>query len=508
MQSNTALNIKHNIQQAEVQFKPVIWLYFFIIMHVITWTLVAILLRHNLPVDSIEGALWGSQLEWGYDKNPFLNGWLTALAVYLGGSSGWMIYLFAQLCVFLSFWSIWQLGLRILSPINALIAVLVLEGVAYFNFSGLDFNDNMLELALWPLAILSFYRALTERSLLAWVCTGCFCGLAFMAKYYTALLLISMFSFLLFTKEQRKLINSKGFWLALAMFSLICLPHIIWLFKHDFITVTYIFKRTNNIPSLLNHFIYPIKFTLAQFAVFLPALIILISLYFTQKPTNLHHANPSRNTIADFNQRFLLFLSAGPFILTLMISFITGATLRTGWGTPLPALWSLLFLIFFKPTLNTQQIKIFLIGIFSLLFILLSSYSVLGAHAYSTANFPGKEIANQVTLLWRERYGIPLEYIAGSRWVSGNISFYSKDHPTVFIDWNKRISPWIKMQKMQEKGAVFVWNETNNHEFLADQIKKAYPHLENPQILTFNWHNNKNLTPVKIGIAILPPKAE
>src|SRR5690242_16257216 len=76
----------------------------FLFLHVFAWTILPFLIRHTLPLDSMEGYVWGQQLEWGYDKNPFVNGWLTALAVELGGYSGWMIYLFSQLSVALCFW--------------------------------------------------------------------------------------------------------------------------------------------------------------------------------------------------------------------------------------------------------------------------------------------------------------------------------------------------------------------------------------------------------------------
>src|SRR5579871_4064921 len=116
------------MQQDFIQhFRAERWLYLFIIVHLLLWTVVPALIRYNLPLDSIEGSLWGHQLEWGYDKNPFLNGWLTSFAIYLGGPSGWMVYLFSQLSVALCLLVVWQIAKQILSPIYALIAVMLLE---------------------------------------------------------------------------------------------------------------------------------------------------------------------------------------------------------------------------------------------------------------------------------------------------------------------------------------------------------------------------------------------
>src|SRR5580704_4304509 len=120
----------------------------FLCLHLLGWTLIPAILRSNLPLDAIEGTIWGHQLEWGYDKNPPLNGWLTALATTLDGHSGWMIYLFSQLCVITCMWATWQLAKKILPPVYALISVLLLECIQYFNFHAIDFNDNTLELPL------------------------------------------------------------------------------------------------------------------------------------------------------------------------------------------------------------------------------------------------------------------------------------------------------------------------------------------------------------------------
>src|SRR5579872_3260097 len=108
------------------------WFYIFLAAHLLCWTLTPLLVRYNLPLDSIEGTIWGHQLEWGYDKNPYLNGWLTALATRLGGQSGWMIYLFSQLSVIACFFAMWQLAKKILPPVYALLSVLLLENIQYY----------------------------------------------------------------------------------------------------------------------------------------------------------------------------------------------------------------------------------------------------------------------------------------------------------------------------------------------------------------------------------------
>ncbi len=86
------------------------------------------------------------------------------------------------------------------------------------------------------------------------------------------------------------------------------------------------------------------------------------------------------------------------------------------------------------------------------------SISLLDSPDTSSANFPGKEIAATLNARWRDTYHTPLSYVAGERWLGGNISFYSTDHPTVFMEWDDKRTTWINLDDMKKKGAIFVWD--------------------------------------------------
>jgi 4-amino-4-deoxy-L-arabinose transferase-like glycosyltransferase len=480
------------------------WLGLFIVLHLLCWTLLPTIVRDNLPLDAIEGTIWGHQLEWGYDKNPFMNGWLTALAIHLDGQSGWMLYLFSQVSVGLCFWVIWQLAKTMLPPAYALISVMILEGVQYYNFHAIDFNDNTLELGLWGLTIYFFYRSLRSPTHLSWLLTGLFAGFGMMAKYYTVTLLAGMALLLLLHRDHRKQLTTLSPYLGLTVFLAVLLPHIIWLFFHDFITITYVFERGSSAPSWTNHFFFPAQFAWQQLQAFLPACILLSLLLLGKKP----RLAPQPFKLATFDKAFLFYVGLGPFLLTLLLSLLMGTKLRAGWGMPLLSLWGIILVALVQPHLTKAKINGFLASIFILMGILLTGYalSLTNSSTTSSANFPGRDIANIITKEWRDTYHTKLDYVAGSRWVGGNIGFYSSDHPTVFIEWDKRRAPWIDVKEMQKKGGVFVW-EITRHETMPENIRQWYPQLLETKVMEFNWRRNKNnLPPVKIGVAMLPPQ--
>lgn len=478
------------------------WAFVFILLHLCVWTLAPILVRFNLPLDAIEGSLWGHQLEWGYDKNPFLNGWLTALAVHLDGHAGWMIYFFSQLSVALCFLAVWGLAKEIVPPVFALIAVMILEGVQYYTFHAIDFNDNTLELSLWALTSYFFYQALRKRSTLAWICTGVFAALGMMAKYYTAALLAAMAIFLFLFKENRQQLKTLAPYIGLFLFISIMLPHIVWLFYHDFITVNYVFQRASSAPSWTNHFFFPAQFAWQQAQAFLPALLLFLVLFIGKKPQSL----PPSFTVKTFDRQFLFVVGMGPFLLTVLLSLLLGIKLRAGWGMPLLSLWGILLVSYCKPALTRIKLHRFIAVIFSVMALLIIGYcyALIYPNSPSSANFPGREIAQSITQIWQEKFHRQLNYVAGSRWIGGNIQYYSADHPAVFVEWDLRKAPWINLQDLQKQGAMFVW-DISEGETLPATVKAQFPLLQE-QVLTFPWHRNSQLAPVKIGIAILTPQ--
>ncbi len=478
------------------------WMSVFILLHVLFWTLAPVWVRYTLPMDAMEGTTWGHQLQWGYDKNPFLNGWLTHFAVYLGGNSGWMIYLFSQLSIAACFWAIFRLGSKLLSPVYALISVFLLESMQYYNLHAIDFNDNTLEVGLWALTILFFYQALTQKKWSDWLLTGFFAGLGMMAKYYTAMLLIPMAIFLLLFKETRQQFASPKLYVGLLVFIILILPHTLWLFSHNFVTISYAVNRVSSPPTLLNHFSFPLQFAWQQFEVLLPALLLFSILLLGAKPIQIK-LQPLKN----FDKAFLFFMGLGPFILTVVLSAVFGMKLRAGWGQPLLSLWGIILITLITPRITRDRFFSFIALLVTLFLVMITVYcnALVRANAPSSANFPGQIIASQLTSEWQQRFHQPLSYVAGPRWAAGNIAFYSKDQPTVYIDWDKKVSPWLRETKLRENGGIFVWDPTEAHQASVAEIRARFNNLGPIEIRHYSWLRNYKMKPVELSVAFLPP---
>ena len=58
--------------------KQTLWL--FCLAHVLLWTIASSILQENGPLDVIEAIAWGQQWQLGYDRDPYLIGWLANIA--------------------------------------------------------------------------------------------------------------------------------------------------------------------------------------------------------------------------------------------------------------------------------------------------------------------------------------------------------------------------------------------------------------------------------------------
>lgn len=478
------------------------WFWLFAGVHLFFWTLLPALIRYNLPMDAIEGAAWGHQLALGYDKNPWMNAWLTELAIKLGGQSGWMTYLFGQISVVLCFWAVWQLAKKIVAPVYALIAVFLLELISSFNLDAIDFNDNVLELSLWALMILCFYNALQKQKIYQWALVGVFAGLAMMTKYYVVVLFLPMGLFLLSSKEARISFFKPGLYVAAIMFLLISVPHFIWLFFHDFITVKYAFTRVAAASSWTNHFLHAYHFLIPIVTSCILPVLVFATLYIGRKDANVI-ARPE--TISGYSWYFLLCMGLGPLIVTLLYSMVSGALLHTGWRTPLFSLFGLLLVAWLQPVITRARFYRLVTIIFLLLATALIVYAVtlIKAGSKSDANYPGKIIAARLTQQWHIRYHTKLAYVVGTRLEAATVALYSKDRPAVYIDANPKISFWVDEEELRRKGALFVWDPQEGDSVVG--MFARFHNLQYKHVAEFNWLRDQQAPPVKLHIAFLPP---
>jgi hypothetical protein len=90
---------------------------------------------------------------------------------------------------------------------------------------------------------------------------------------------------------------------------------------------------------------------------------------------------------------------------------------------------------------------------------------------------PRAEAALAVTRIWRSVMRAPLTFVAGSEFYANATSFYSADHPHVFIDFDYREAPWVTPARLA-RGGLLVICDNNDASCLANARRTSSPRTD------------------------------
>ncbi|HST29467.1 MAG TPA: glycosyltransferase family 39 protein [Chthoniobacterales bacterium] len=190
--------------------------------------------RYGIFRDELYYLACGEHLDWGYVDQPPLIAFVAWIGRHLFGD--------------------WLVGLRLI-PAIAGGATVWLTGKLVREFGGGSFAQilaalavvcvpiylilhhwltmNAFEPLLWMACIWCIVRAIVQNEARYWIWFGLWVGIAMETKYTIAFFVIALVIALLLTRERRFLIT-KEFWIGAVVASLIFLPNLIWLIRHDF----------------------------------------------------------------------------------------------------------------------------------------------------------------------------------------------------------------------------------------------------------------------------------
>ena len=400
--------------------------YIFVTTHLILWTVVPTITNSNLPLDTIEALAWGSNLDWGFNKHPPLSAFFPEVFFQIFGPQDWAYYFLSQIFVVVSFFIIFKLSQEILNDGTlSLLSVFLIEGIYFYNFTTPEFNVNVCQLPFWCLTVYYTWKIYNSKKIELYDCIllGAAAAFGILSKYLFIYLLVAidlLFAYLIFFKKSKKF--DFKYLVSLEVFFVILIPHIIWLFNNDFITIKYGFARAGlDEGQMINHLKYPLLFSLKQIGILIPFLI-LVWLLIKKIPKKLN--------LKDEKLLFLIFINLVPIVLVFMTALITGSKIRTMWMTPFYLFFGTLFIYILKNQINIKKLNSFLIGF---IFLFLLSPILYGYVSISQTDkrtdYPGKDIAIKVQMAWHEQHDEPIKYVLGDEWKAGNLSYHINSRP-------------------------------------------------------------------------------
>ena len=409
--------------------------YLFLIAHLFVWTLIPSITNNNLPLDTIEALAWGSNLDWGYNKHPPVSAFFVEFFYFFFGSNDIAYYFLSQIFVILSFYIVWIFSNEFFqNKTLSFFSVLILEGIYFYNFTTPEFNVNVCQLPFWALTVYLSWKLYMKKdtNTVILILLGVTAAIGFLTKYLFAYLLLSVvmiFAYEFFITKTRK-IDFKHY-LPIEIFFVLLVPHLIWLFQNDFVTIKYAFNRAGLVDySFLNHLKFPIIFLMKQIGILIPFFVLC---YFIIKKIKI------RFDIKDKKKYFILLINFLPIVLMFVTSVVTGSKIRTMWMTPFYLFFGVLILSMFDIKDDEQTFKEFFKPFLILFLLSPITYGLVSLiNENKRTDYQGKIEANKVLQVWQKDFTEKINVVLGDEWYAGNISYHMEGRPVWLGEINQK----------------------------------------------------------------------
>ena len=430
--------------------------FLFISLHVVMWSLVPGLTRHELDSDSMMHFAWGQEWQWSYSLHPPLVPWVVAGFLKIFGINNLSYVVLSQVNIALALTAIWFLARQFFSARVALAAVCLLEFIPYYSFLSQRFNHSALLISLWALTTLFAYFALHRQRLSDWVGLSLLAMASMLCKYYSVTLLVAIGLVFVLTARGRATWRTRGPYIAVTLFLVVMALHAQHVILNKVGTIEHIGDYFN-----FSSFAWrwpPVKFFLAQLVYALPAFIVFVLA--TRDDQSRHRWYHLFKSVSWQGSHALIYMvTLFPLLATTVPGLLLGVDISSRWGRPMLGMVGLLLIFQYPARLSVVHCRRVVAAAF--VWVMLLPIAILTAHGLGWVtdeanSFPGKELAGTITKSWHTAYGVPLRLVTGGWVAPDSIAFHSPDHPSVLQHLNFKRSPWVEPAGIDEHGIAVV----------------------------------------------------
>ncbi len=487
--------------------------YLFLIINFLAWSLVQ-LTRNVISIDAMEAVSWGEMVDFGTNKHPPFSGWIMAGAYNLFGQSDWVAYFLGSLFILIGFIFLYKLAKFFMDEEKAMCASMIISSCYYYTYILFidNFNCNFVSMALWPMIAYYFYKSIKEDKIKDWILFGVVSAIAALTKYQVVFLFTALFLYLIFF--ERSQFKKKGMYISVLIGSLIILPHIIWLFQHDFFSMIYMSERTeigaHNTPLFLIKFgrvVFPLKFILDQ--ILSVASCIVVYLFLALQAKNIKYiANDGNKS----DRWYLLFIGLAPIIMQGCMAIFTDSRIQGIWGSIMVCFAGILLFYFFPVKFNKDSFSYFMKWAYSLMaawLVAMLIFSLL--QTKRTLSYPYQKIMPEFNKMWKEATSnAPFKYVGGHIDYVFQFHIYNDLHPIAVLETFGYKNPCVDHKDIIKSGILIVGKSEND---LLERVKELIVLLPEKYDVQANEYTFKTANKFgkekeyKFYYAIIPPLA-
>jgi 4-amino-4-deoxy-L-arabinose transferase-like glycosyltransferase len=448
----------------------------------------------------------GHEFRLGSYLGPPLAFWLGELAFRVAGIYG--VYILAQACVVTAFWAVFTLGRAIAGTRHAVLAVLLMIGIAAYNVPSPDFGPAVVALPLWALALLHYWRALGEDKRGYWFILAFDLGLLLLASYVGLLLLLLLLLFTLATARGRASLRHIEPWIAPPLIAIVVFPHALWL-KDSWRLVIAALAENPSTSSILPPAAWLIA-TIVLSHVGVGLLVLLASGWRIGKSERAPEID--RNPAERSARRYVYVFASAPMVVAIALAIWFGKLGPLERIGPLIVLSTLAIIVAAGDRIylyRERKVSMAWLGLLAVppalvvLAVLLLPWTFA---ADLKTGQPASALGNFFADNYQRRTGKPLGYIAGDPQLAALVALSAPGRPRLYFDAAPDRSPWASAEALRANGAILVWPAIDGAGTPPAALKTAFPELV-PELPRAFARPVQGLLPLtRIGWAMLRPQ--
>jgi hypothetical protein len=471
------------------------------------WLILPMLLYPSPPGDVATVLAFGREYQVGTWLGPPLAFWLADIAFRAAGNHMFGVYLLAQACAVVTFWIYYQLARAIVGGQQAVLAVLLSMTVVAFSSPGVEFGPLVLARPLWALLLLHSWQLIGQNRRNAWFAWSIEAGLLLLTTSAAPGLLLLLAGFAIATARGRRVLMSLDPLYALLVIAVLVLPYLIWLLRADALVmppwpaISDLGARALQWGGLL------IGLVLAMSAIVL--LAILNSGWFAR------HAGETpiiyRPPVDPLARDFVYFFAIAPALLGSFLAGLFNFDHVVGGAGVALLMSGLAVIVATGDLLHLRRQRVLravwaaalaapaLVAIATTIFLPWTGAEV-------PTSLPAKAIAHFFGDNFERRTNQRLRAVAGDPQLASFIAM-SAGRPHLLLDATPERTPWLSVAKFNQIGGVVVWRASDTSGMPPPDIAQRFPGLVPEVPRAFEWIVNGRQPLLRVGWAIVRPKA-
>ena len=441
------------------------------------WTLIPTIFYGAPPGEVPLLLAIGREFVLGSYLGPPLAFWLGEVAFRIAGSFG--LYALAQACIVLTYWAIFVLGRGIVGTRHAILAILLMVGIAAYAVPSPDFGPAVLAAPLWALGLLFYWRAVGEGRRGYWFLLALDLGLLLLANYVGVILLVLMIVFTAASARGSSAAQRPEPWIAVLLLCIVVFPHVIWFRSGRSLILEGIdesFAATGRLSPALW-----LIFALLLTHLGLALLVALTSGW----PRHPRERAPEidRNPVDPFARTFVFVFALAPALMAVIIAFASGRLGPLGSLAPLVVLSGLAVIVAAGDKILLYRERLVSSAWLGLLVappVLVALSIAIFPWAFGSdlkiaqpANAEGRFYAD----IFQRRTGKPLAYLSGDPRVAPLVALAAPSRPHLYFAWAPERSPWVSLTEMRTQGGILVWPASDNSGTAPETLKVQFPEM-------------------------------